>query len=78
MQDGLYNLNLKFIAGPGGSQPIGNPFAQPNAMERLEKDPQTREFMKDPLFRQQIMFMSQSGTLQYVVQLLLWQFLLSL
>jgi len=51
-------------AGPGDSQGIGNPFQQPGAMAKLEADPKTSQYLRDPMFRHQIMAMTQSGSMQ--------------
>lgn len=41
-----------FIPGPADSQPITNPFMMPDLWEKLEKNPQTRELMKQPDYRE--------------------------
>ncbi|XP_064602093.1 stress-induced-phosphoprotein 1-like [Liolophura sinensis] len=40
------------LTGPAGSQPINNPFMMPDLWEKLEKNPQTRELMKQPDYRE--------------------------
>lgn len=37
-----------FTLGPGNSQPIPSPFAVPDMMQKLQANPKTREFLKQP------------------------------
>lgn len=48
------------LTGPGGSSPIGNPFAQPDVMAKLEANSQTRDYLKDPGFRKYLQLLQQS------------------
>ena len=50
------------FSGPGGSSPIGNPFAQPGVIEKLEANPQTREYLKDPAFRQYLQLLQHNAS----------------
>ena len=43
---------FNILTGPSGSQPLSNPFADPLLTAKLEANPTTKEFMKDPGFRQ--------------------------
>ncbi|WAR18977.1 STIP1-like protein [Mya arenaria] len=54
------------LTGPGGSQPISNPFKDPQAIQKLESHPKTAAYMKDPRFRAQILMMTQSNSLQSI------------
>ncbi|KAH3845447.1 hypothetical protein DPMN_087728 [Dreissena polymorpha] len=54
------------LTGPGGSQPLRNPFQDPNAVSKLENHPKTAQFMKDPMFRTKILMMQQSGSMQNI------------
>ncbi|XP_045165039.2 stress-induced-phosphoprotein 1-like [Mercenaria mercenaria] len=65
LKDGLAEAESN-LTGPGGSSAIGNPFTQPDVMQKLEANPKTREYLKDPLFRQQIELMRLSGSMQNV------------
>ncbi|XP_062611642.1 stress-induced-phosphoprotein 1-like [Saccostrea cucullata] len=42
------------LTGPGNSQPIPSPFAVPDMMEKLQANPKTREFLKQPDYRAMI------------------------
>ncbi|XP_046364291.2 stress-induced-phosphoprotein 1-like [Haliotis rufescens] len=48
--DGLEDAK-KHLTGPAGSQPITNPFAMPDLFDKLEANPKTREFLKQPDYR---------------------------
>ncbi|XP_041352720.1 stress-induced-phosphoprotein 1-like [Gigantopelta aegis] len=64
LKDGLKEASNN-LTGPGKSQPMMNPFADPNLMARLEAHPKTREFLKQPDYRMMIQLMQQSpGGLQ--------------
>ena len=39
-----------------------NPFGQPDMMEKLEANPQTREYLKDPMFKQYIHLIQKDPT----------------
>jgi len=53
MRDTGFNTNYAHVplAGPSGSQPMTNPFGDPHLMHKLEANPATQDFMKDPGFR---------------------------
>ncbi|XP_013422191.1 stress-induced-phosphoprotein 1-like [Lingula anatina] len=40
----------RFLTGPAGSEPVMNPFADPNLFQKLIAEPRTRELMKDTDF----------------------------
>ncbi|XP_067680226.1 stress-induced-phosphoprotein 1-like [Haliotis asinina] len=48
--DGLDDAK-RHLTGPAGSQPVTNPFAMPDLFEKLEANPKTREFLKQPDYR---------------------------
>nr|ARR97165.1 stress-induced-phosphoprotein 1-like [Haliotis discus discus] len=48
--DGLEDAK-KHLTGPAGSQPVTNPFAMPDLFDKLEANPKTREFLKQPDYR---------------------------
>ena len=41
-------------AGPGGSQPLVNPFMDPKMWEKVSTDSRTKNFMADPEYRKLI------------------------
>ena len=45
-------LLCMMYSGPAGSQPLMNPFADPRLWAKLENDSRTKEFVKDPDYRQ--------------------------
>lgn len=53
------------LTGPGGSQPFANPFATPDLIAKLEANPKTREFLKQPDYRFMIELLQKNpGNLQ--------------
>lgn len=52
--------DLFYLTGPSGSQPLGNPFAAPDIMQRLEANPKTREYLKQPDYRMMIQLLQQN------------------
>lgn len=65
LKEGLAEADAN-LTGSGGSSAIGNPFTQPDAMQKLEANPKTREYLKDPVFRQQLEFIRMSGSMQSI------------
>ncbi|XP_061173619.1 stress-induced-phosphoprotein 1-like [Saccostrea echinata] len=47
LKEGLEKTE-EVLTGPGNSQPIPSPFAGPDVMEKLQANPKTREFLKQP------------------------------
>ena len=43
-----------FVSGPGGSQPIMNPFADPNLWYKIGSDPTTQAYLTDPEYKKKI------------------------
>ncbi|XP_060071130.1 stress-induced-phosphoprotein 1-like [Ylistrum balloti] len=48
------------LTGPSGSQPIGNPFSGPDVMAKLEANPKTREYLKQPDYKMMIELLRQN------------------
>lgn len=48
------------LSGPAGSQPIGNPFSGPDVMAKLEANPKTREYLKQPDYKMMIELLRQN------------------
>lgn len=62
------------MIGPSGSQSIGSPFGYPDLMQRLEANPKTREYLKQPDYRMMIQLLQQNpNNLQYVYSIHLQQ-----
>ncbi|CAC5378434.1 STIP1 [Mytilus coruscus] len=59
LKNGLEDAQSK-LTGPSGSQPLGNPFAFPDIMQRLEANPKTREYLKQPDYRMMIQLLQQN------------------
>jgi hypothetical protein len=58
---------INILIGPSGSQAIGSPFGYPDLMQRLEANPKTREYLKQPDYRMMIQLLQQNPNhLQYV------------
>jgi len=39
------------LSAPPGSQSVGNPFSGANIWTKIQGDPKTREFLKDPQYK---------------------------
>ncbi|KAL5008875.1 hypothetical protein ScPMuIL_014456 [Solemya velum] len=59
LSEGLAEAKSR-LTGPGRSQPVMNPFAMPDVMTKLENNPKTREFLKQPDYRMMIELLRQS------------------
>ncbi|XP_063429921.1 stress-induced-phosphoprotein 1-like [Mytilus trossulus] len=59
LKNGLEDAQSK-LSGPSGSQPLGNPFAAPDIMQRLEANPKTREYLKQPDYKMMIQLLQQN------------------
>ena len=59
LKNGLEEAN-SHLTGPSGSQSIGSPFGYPDLMQRLEANPKTREYLKQPDYRMMIQLLQQN------------------
>ena len=72
----LYSFKniINILIGPSGSQSIGSPFGYPDLMQKLEANPKTREYLKQPDYRMMIQLLQQNpNNLQYVYSIHLQQ-----
>ena len=53
-----YHRLYLYVTGPSGSQPLVNPFADPNLWEKIANDPTTREYMTDPEYKEKVTALS--------------------